>query len=125
VKAAVEFAEASPEPPLDTMYESLYARTEPGGWYAIDERSPEPHRGEDEAEMPEAARELAEAGAAYAEQSSGERHNPAAHGERPNPAAQGDVQEGDAEGVQAPDREVGEEGEEISADRGEGEEDEG
>ena len=49
VKAAVEFAEASPEPPLDTMYENLYAQTEPGGWYAVDERSPEPHRGEDEA----------------------------------------------------------------------------
>ncbi len=66
VEAAVEFAEASPEPALDTMYENLYAQTEPGGWYAVDERSPEPHRGEDEAEMPAAARELAEAGAAYA-----------------------------------------------------------
>jgi pyruvate dehydrogenase E1 component alpha subunit len=125
VKAAVEFAEESPEPPLDTMYESLYAHTEPGGWYAIDERSPEPHRGEDEADMPDAARELAEAGAAYAGQSSGERHNPAAQGERPNPAAQGDVQEGVEEEIEAPDREVGEQGEEIRADRGEGEEDEG
>jgi pyruvate dehydrogenase E1 component alpha subunit len=125
VKAAVEFAEESPEPPLDTMYENLYAHTEPGGWYAIDERSPEPHRGEDEAKMPEAARELAEAGAAYAGQSSGERHNPAAQGERPNPAAQGDVQEGVEERIEAPDREVGEEGEEARADRGEGEEAEG
>jgi pyruvate dehydrogenase E1 component alpha subunit len=125
VKAAVEFAEASPEPPLDTMYENLYAQTEPGGWYAIDERSPEPHRGEDEAEMPDAARELAEAGAAYAEQPAGERHNPATHGERPDPAAEGDAQEGEAEGVQAPDRAVGEEGEKTRADRGEGEEDEG
>ncbi|HEU4706957.1 MAG TPA: pyruvate dehydrogenase (acetyl-transferring) E1 component subunit alpha [Solirubrobacterales bacterium] len=81
VEAAVEFAEGSPEPPLDTMYESLYARTDPGGWYAVDERSPEPHRGEDEAQMPDAARELAEAGAAYAEQPSGERPNPATHGD--------------------------------------------
>ncbi len=121
VKAAVEFAEASPEPALDTMYENLYAQTEPGGWYAVDERSPEPHRGEDEEHMPAAARELAEAGAAYAEQSAGERHNPATHGERPNPAAERDVQEGEAEGVQAPDREVGDEGEEVRADRGEGE----
>ncbi|HEU4461405.1 MAG TPA: thiamine pyrophosphate-dependent enzyme, partial [Solirubrobacterales bacterium] len=87
VKEAVEFAEASPEPPLDTMYENLYAQTEPGGWYAMDERSPEPHRGEDEAQMPDAARELAEAGAAYAEQP---------EGDRPNPATQGDVQEGEA-----------------------------
>ena len=46
--AAVEFAEASPEPALDTMYENLYALDEPGGWYAVDERSPEPHRGERE-----------------------------------------------------------------------------
>jgi len=108
VKAAVEFAEASPEPPLDTMYENLYARTEPGGWYAIDERSPEPHRGEHEADMPAAARELAEAGAAYAEQPSGEQHNPATHGERPNPATHGDAQEGVEPRVSA-EREVGDE----------------
>jgi pyruvate dehydrogenase E1 component alpha subunit len=87
VKAAVKFAEESPEPALDTMYENLYAQTEPGGWYAVDERSPEPHRGEDEAEMPDAARELAEAGAAYAGQP---------EGPRPNPADEGDAQEGEA-----------------------------
>jgi pyruvate dehydrogenase E1 component alpha subunit len=83
VEAAVEFADASPEPPLDTMYEKLYAHTDPGGWYSVDERSPEPHRGEDEAEMPAAARELAEAGAAYAEE--------AEEGDRPNPALTGDA----------------------------------
>jgi pyruvate dehydrogenase E1 component alpha subunit len=104
VEAAVSFAESSPEPPLDTMYEGLYARTEPGGWYAVDERSPEPHRGEDEAEMPAAARELAEAGAAYAEQPTGDR---------PNPATQGDVQEGVEERVEAPDRGEGEPPEEA------------
>ena len=87
VVAAVEFAEASPEPALDTMYENLYALTDyPGGWYAVDERSPEPHRGEHEAEMPAAARELAEAGAAYADE---EDERP-----RPNPAMQGDAQDG-------------------------------
>ena len=107
VKAAVEFAEGSPEPPLDTMYENLYSHTEPGGWYSLDERSPEPHRGEDETEMPDAARELAEAGAAYAGQPAEERHNPATHGERPNPATQGDVQEGVEERVQEPDPDTG------------------
>ncbi|MGD9736130.1 MAG: pyruvate dehydrogenase (acetyl-transferring) E1 component subunit alpha [Solirubrobacterales bacterium] len=87
VARAVEFAEASPEPPLDTMYEHLYALTDyPGGWYAVDERSPEPHRGEHEAQMPERARELAEAGAAYADE---EDDAP-----RPNPAIQGDPVEG-------------------------------
>ncbi len=86
VRAAVEFADASPEPPLDTMYENLYALTDyPGGWYAVDERSPELHRGEHEADMPERARELAEAGAAYAEIEE--------EGERPNPALEGDAQD--------------------------------
>jgi pyruvate dehydrogenase E1 component alpha subunit len=106
VEAAVEFAESSPEPPLDTMYEGLYARTDPGGWYAVDERSPEPHRGEDEAEMPAAARELAEAGAAYAEQASGER---------PNPATHGDAQEGTEPRVSA-EYEVGDEPEPAVGD---------
>jgi pyruvate dehydrogenase E1 component alpha subunit len=97
VKAAVEFAETSPEPPLETMYEGLYARTEADGWYAVDERSPEPHRGEREDEIPAAARELAEAGAAYAGQEEGGSR-------RPNPALQGDVQEGVEERVESPDR---------------------
>ena len=92
VVAAVEFADASPEPALDTMYESLYALTDyPGGWYAVDERSPEPHRGEHEADMPARARELAEAGAAYAEVEE--------EGERPNPAVHGDAQDGTASRV--------------------------
>ena len=85
VVAAVEFAEASPEPALDTLYENLYV-LDSAAWYAVDERSPEPHRGEREEEsMPEAARELAEAGAAYAGQ-------PAAP--RPNPAIDGDAELG-------------------------------
>jgi pyruvate dehydrogenase E1 component alpha subunit len=93
VARAVEFAEASEEPPLDTMYEHLYALTEyPGGWYAVDERSPEPHRGEHEAEMPARARELAEAGAAYADEED--------EGPRPNPALQGDPVEGHARDVE-------------------------
>ena len=50
VVAAVEFADASPEPALDTLYENLYVLDDPGGWYAVDERSPEPHRGEREAD---------------------------------------------------------------------------
>jgi pyruvate dehydrogenase E1 component alpha subunit len=86
VLAAVEFAEASPEPPLDTLYENVYVLDSDTGWYAVDERSPEPHRGEREEEaMPDAARELAEAGAAYAGQPSAPR---------PNPAKEGDAQIG-------------------------------
>jgi pyruvate dehydrogenase E1 component alpha subunit len=81
VKAAVEFADASPEPPLDTLYENLYVLDSAAAWYAVDERSPEPHRGEHEDRMPEAARELAEAGAAYAGQPDGPRPDPAKHGD--------------------------------------------
>jgi pyruvate dehydrogenase E1 component alpha subunit len=114
VEAAVEFAEASPEPALDTMYENLYAQTEPGGWYSVDERSPEPHRGEDEGQMPAAARELAEAGAAYAGQP---------EGPRPNPAIHGDAQEGVEPRVSA-EREVGDEPEDAGAN-GSDAEDEG
>ena len=102
VKAAVELADSSPEPPLDTLYENLYVLDSDAGWYAVDERSPEPHRGEREQAMPEAARELAEAGAAYAGQPDGPR--PQA---RPNPAEHGDVQEGSEPEV-AGEREGGE-----------------
>jgi pyruvate dehydrogenase E1 component alpha subunit len=80
VLAAVEFAEASEEPALDTLYENLYV-LDSDAWYAVDERSPEPHRGERESNMPDAARELAEAGAAYAAQDDGPRPNPATHGD--------------------------------------------
>jgi pyruvate dehydrogenase E1 component alpha subunit len=105
VLAAVEFADASPEPALDTMYESLYALTDyPGGWYAVDERSPDPHRGEHEAAMPERARELAEAGAAYAEVEE--------EGERPNPAVEGDAQDNTAS------RTGGDPGEGVDSDPG-------
>jgi pyruvate dehydrogenase E1 component alpha subunit len=81
VVEAVEFADASPEPPLDTLYENLYVLGSDAGWYAVDERSPEPHRGEDEGHMPDAARELAEAGAAYGGQPDGPRPNPAVDGD--------------------------------------------
>jgi pyruvate dehydrogenase E1 component alpha subunit len=81
VLGAVEFAEASPEPALDTLYENLYVLDSDAGWYAVDERSPEPHRGEDEGHMPDAARELAEAGAAYGGQPDGPRPNPAVDGD--------------------------------------------
>ena len=69
VLEAVEFADASPEPPLESLYDHLYVvGDQVPGWYAVDERTPEPHRGEEEREIGAAgeARKLAEAGAAYA-----------------------------------------------------------
>ena len=80
VLAAVEFADNSPEPPLDTLYDNLYVVSDTMGWYAVDERSPEPHRGEREAEAPDSAKELAEAGAAHAGQPAAPRPNPAKEG---------------------------------------------
>jgi pyruvate dehydrogenase E1 component alpha subunit len=73
VVQAVEFADASPEPPLESLYDHLYVvGDQVPGWYAMDERTPEPHRGEEEREIGAAgeARKLAEAAAAYAGQPS-------------------------------------------------------
>jgi pyruvate dehydrogenase E1 component alpha subunit len=67
VDESVEFADASPFPDLDTLYDDIYVYGEQvRGWYSVDERSPDVHRGEEEAEASEVAHELAEAGAAYA-----------------------------------------------------------
>jgi pyruvate dehydrogenase E1 component alpha subunit len=70
VREAVEFADESPEPPLDSLYDNLYVIGDQiPGWYAVDERSPQPHPGEDERDYAKGeVRELAEAGAAYAGQ---------------------------------------------------------
>jgi hypothetical protein len=73
VVEAVEFADASSEPPLESLYENLYVLEETtGGWYAVDERTPETHPGERELEVGAEGeiRKLAEAGAAYAGQGS-------------------------------------------------------
>jgi pyruvate dehydrogenase E1 component alpha subunit len=67
IDAAVEFADNSPFPDLDSLYDDIYVYGEQvRGWYSVDERSPEPHRGERERESGVIAHELAEAGAAYA-----------------------------------------------------------
>jgi pyruvate dehydrogenase E1 component alpha subunit len=94
VTEAVEFADNSPEPPLDSLYENLYVVSETMGWYAVDERSPEPHRGEREHEAGEEAKRLAEAGAAHAGQPAGPR---------PNPAREGDATDGTQQGAEEED----------------------
>jgi pyruvate dehydrogenase E1 component alpha subunit len=70
VLEAVEFADASPEPPLDSLYDNLYVLGENvQGWYAVDERAPQAFPGEREGERLEGeAKRLAEAGANYAGQ---------------------------------------------------------
>jgi pyruvate dehydrogenase E1 component alpha subunit len=67
VDEAVSFADNSPFPDLDSLYDDIYVYGEQvQGWYSVDERSPDVHPGEDERDSGELAHELAEAGAAYA-----------------------------------------------------------
>jgi pyruvate dehydrogenase E1 component alpha subunit len=67
VDGSVHFADGSPFPELDSLYDDLYVLGEQvRGWWAVDERSPDAHRGEAERESGVVAHELAEAGAAYA-----------------------------------------------------------
>jgi pyruvate dehydrogenase E1 component alpha subunit len=105
VLEAVEFADASPEPSLDSLYDHLYVYGDQiPGWYAVDERSPDPHPGEDEREAGRRAQELAERGAAYA--GPGAAANRAAERDRPEADAppgpsspEGDAAgDGDADG---------------------------
>jgi pyruvate dehydrogenase E1 component alpha subunit len=49
IDAAVEFAENSPFPPPESLYDDVYVLGDQvQGWYSIDERSAGVHRGEDE-----------------------------------------------------------------------------
>lgn len=67
VDDAVRFADESPFPELDSLYDDVYVLGEQvRGWYSVDERSPEPHPGERERDSGELPHLLAEAGAAYA-----------------------------------------------------------
>jgi pyruvate dehydrogenase E1 component alpha subunit len=67
VDESVEFADNSPFPELDSLYDDLYVYGDQvKGWYSVDERAPKPHPGEEERESGQLAHDLAEAGAAYA-----------------------------------------------------------
>jgi pyruvate dehydrogenase E1 component subunit alpha len=59
VDEAVAFADASPFPPPESLYDDIYVLgNQLKGWYSVDERSAGVHRGEDERDM--AAQERAE-----------------------------------------------------------------
>jgi pyruvate dehydrogenase E1 component alpha subunit len=52
VDEAVQFADASPHPPPESLYDDIYVLGgQVQGWYSLDERTPSPHRGEDERGM--------------------------------------------------------------------------
>jgi pyruvate dehydrogenase E1 component alpha subunit len=56
VDEAVAFADASPEPPPESLYDDVYVLGgQVRGWWSLDERSPEPHKGEDERALAQAA----------------------------------------------------------------------
>ncbi len=67
IDAAVAFADKSPFPDLDSLYDDIYVIGEQvrDPWYSTDIRSPGSHRGEQERDAGDVARELAEAGAAH------------------------------------------------------------
>jgi pyruvate dehydrogenase E1 component alpha subunit len=67
VDEAVRFADESPFPDLDSLYDEVYVfDSDVPAWWTVDERSPEVHRGEREREAGVLPHELAEQGAAYA-----------------------------------------------------------
>jgi hypothetical protein len=67
VDEAVRFADDSPFPDLDSLYDHVYLYGgDVPGWWTVDERSPEVHRGERERDAGVLPHELAEKGAAYA-----------------------------------------------------------
>jgi pyruvate dehydrogenase E1 component alpha subunit len=52
VDEAVAFADASPFPPPESLYDDVYVLGDQvQGWYSVDERSPGVHRGEDERQL--------------------------------------------------------------------------
>ncbi len=52
VDEAVAFADASPSPSPNALYDDIYVLGDQvRGWYSVDERTPTPHRGEDERGM--------------------------------------------------------------------------
>jgi pyruvate dehydrogenase E1 component alpha subunit len=67
VDEAVKFADESPFPDLDSLYDDVYVfDSDVPAWWTVDERSPEVHRGEREREAGDVPHKLAEQGAAYA-----------------------------------------------------------
>jgi pyruvate dehydrogenase E1 component alpha subunit len=102
VDEAVHFADESPFPELDALYDDVYVYdSDAPAWWTVDERSPEVHRGEREREAGEVPHELAERGAAYAgvgDQEARKRRTPRdqdAEGEQQGPGEEEEDGEGE------------------------------
>jgi TPP-dependent pyruvate/acetoin dehydrogenase alpha subunit len=83
VDKSVEFAERSPFPDLASLYDDIYVIGDQvrDPWWSTDSRSPDTHRGEQERDAGEVARELAEAGAAHPPDISDEQQEALKRGE--------------------------------------------
>jgi len=103
VEEAVKFADQSPFPELDSLYDDIYVYSgDVPGWWTVDERTPEVHRGEREREAGEVPHDLAEKGAAYA----GVGDRKARQRRDEEPAGEEEAGEGEA-GSQEPEEEGG------------------
>jgi hypothetical protein len=104
VDEAVRFADESPFPDLDALYDDVYVfDSDVPSWWTVDERSPEVHRGEREREAGELPHQLAEAGAAYAnvgDEEARSRRQAKGGGDEDDDAGEGEVSgdEPEAEG---------------------------
>ncbi len=98
VDESVKFADKSPFPELDSLYDDVYVFTdEVPAWWTVDERTPEVHRGEREREAGHVPHDLAEKGAAYAsvgDQQARKRRTPTDR--RQEGAQQGPGEDGEA-----------------------------
>jgi pyruvate dehydrogenase E1 component alpha subunit len=102
VDGAVEFADNSPFPDLDSLYDDVYVYSgDAPGWWTVDERSPEVHRGEHEREAGELPHTLAEQGAAHAHAVEADAETP--RWRNPSDRGQEGVQQGSGEGEVASD----------------------
>jgi pyruvate dehydrogenase E1 component alpha subunit len=118
VDEAVKFADESPFPDLDSLYDDIYVfDSDVPAWWTVDERSPEVHRGEREREAGDMPHQLAEQGAAYA---GVERRSRKRDEDDDEPAASQDDETEDAEGADETTAEAGaDEGEDTDgADEG-------
>ncbi|MEA2333441.1 MAG: pyruvate dehydrogenase component alpha subunit [Thermoleophilaceae bacterium] len=96
VDEAVRFADESPFPDLDSLYDDIYVfNDDVPAWWTVDERSPEVHRGEREREAGDLPHELAERGAAYA--NVGDQRSRKAGGPKEEEEPEAEGQEDDAD----------------------------
>jgi pyruvate dehydrogenase E1 component alpha subunit len=128
VDESVDFADRSPFPDLDSLYDDVYVYTgDAPGWWTVDERSPEVHRGEREREAGALPHELAEQGAAYASVGDAEarrRRGPsdqAQEGSQQGPGEQEDDEESADQANRAREEATGGEGDAEARGAGEGE----